>query len=299
MNKKNKSSEEMRDWRDMSFDVLMRIFMTLNLVDFAAVSMVCSSWRDVCRDPSFWIANTLDLSKWKHPPTPTLSSKIVSLLSSLLNLSNGHAHCLIFQFQIYLDNRDFFNIAQRSPNLKRLVLPGLFPDFTKNGIDLALEQWKGLESLTITNTCIAPLFLEAIGKYCPNFSELKLTCHLTLNIATTLAKHVPKLKVLSVQSVRVNKNALVHVVKKLKELEILNVTHSFVVTGNRPDNTEVHPQHSISTLLKNMPRPPTTLMHCNGFCDRCQDVFIGNMMHKWRDPKEQIWCEDEIPSLQI
>ncbi|KAK4266790.1 hypothetical protein QN277_023664 [Acacia crassicarpa] len=191
--------------------------MTLDLMDLAVVSMVCSSWRDACQDPCLWGGNIFDLTKWtRNRRIPTLSSKTVGLLLSLLNLSNGQAHCLIFQFQLYLDNHTFYNVAKRSPNLKRLVLPGWVPDITKNGINLALEQWKGLESLTVTNTLVAPHFLKAIGKYCPNFSELKLTCHLTRNLATTMAKHVPKLKVLSVQSVRVNKSALVYVLKKLK-----------------------------------------------------------------------------------
>ncbi|KAI9109929.1 hypothetical protein K1719_018970 [Acacia pycnantha] len=291
----------MRDWRDMSYDVLLRIFMTLNLMDLAAVSTVCRSWRDVCQDPGFWSGNIFDLTKWTgYPRIPTSSSRIVGLLLSLLNLSNGQAHCLIYQFQLYLDNHAFNSVAKRSRNLKRLVLPGWVPDITKTGINLAMKQWKGLESLTVTNTLVAPHFLQAIGKCCPNFSELKLTCHLTLKIATTMAKHVPKLKVLSLQSVRMNKNALVYVVKKLEELEVLNVTHGFVVSGKRyPRIIEVYPQYSLPTLLENMLRKSTTLMYCTSFCNKCKEVIICNRMKKWKDPKEQIWRDDEIPSLRV
>ncbi|KAK4266789.1 hypothetical protein QN277_023663 [Acacia crassicarpa] len=115
-----------------------------------------------------------------------------------------------------------------------------------------------------------------------------------------MARHVPKLKVISVQSVRVNKNALVYVVKKLKELEVLDVSHALIVCGNRgPDFIEVCPQSSLPILLANMPRKPTTLMYCKTFCNKCDEVLICNMMPDWRDPKEQIWREDEISSLRV
>ncbi|XP_028787384.1 F-box/LRR-repeat protein At3g48880-like [Neltuma alba] len=295
MRKNSKSG--VRDWKDMSYDVLLRIFMTLDVVDFAVVSMVCTSWRDVCQDPSFWDGKELDLGTWKDPRICNLSSRTISLLTSLLNLSCGRAHCLIFKFQQYFDDRDFINVAKRSRNLKRLVLPGWFTDLTKKGINQAMEQWEALESITITNTFTAPFFLEAIGKYCRNFSELKLTCHLTLKIARTLTKHVPKLKVLSLQSVRMNKNALVYLVRQLKELQVLNVTHGFIISGNRPDNTIVHPQHAVPILLQNIPRKPT-LMNCKGHCLKCQEVFIWNMMNKWREPKELIWRNDVIPTFR-
>ncbi|XP_054783931.1 F-box/LRR-repeat protein At3g48880-like [Prosopis cineraria] len=296
MGKNNKSSKS--DWKDMSYDVLLRIFMTLNVVDFAAVSLVCSSWRDVCQDALFWDGKVLDLTKWKDPRLSNLSSRLISLLKCLLNLSSGRVDCLIFKFQIYLDDREFNNIAKKSLNLKRLVLPAWFPDLSKKGIDQAMQQWEGLESLTITNNYLAPHFLESIGKYCNNLRELKLTCHLTIKIARILTKNVPNLKVLSLQSVRVNKNALLHVVKKLKELKVLNLTHSFVVSGNRTENMVVYPKHVVQSMMENMPRKPRFLK-CKGFCVKCQEVFIWNMMNKWKEPKEIVWRNDKIPSLRV
>lgn len=170
---------------------------------------------------------------------------------------------------------------------------------TKRGIDLAMEQWTGLESLTLTTTYIAPLFLEAISRNCPNFSQLKLTCHLTLKISRALVKHVPKLKVLSLQSVRLNKNALVYLVKHLKELEVLNVSHGFIISGNRVNNTVVYPLHMIPQLLNKIPRKPTTLMYCDGYCAMCQEVFVSNMTNQWREPETYIWRDDEIPTLRV
>lgn len=161
-----------------------------------------------------------------------------------------------------------------------------------------MEQWGELESMTITSNYTAHHFIQAIGKYCPNFSELKLTCHLTLRIATTLVKHVPKLKVLSLQSIRMNKNALVYLVKNLNELEVLNLTHGFVVSGNRPGNVETYPQPTLPKMLENMTRKPT-LMHCKGFCVTCHEVFVCNMLNKWRNAKLHIWRNDEIPSLRV
>lgn len=113
MGKKIKSSVDKREWKDMDYDVLIKIFMSLSVVDFGAVSLVCTSWRNVCQDPAFWDGNVFDLSKWKQPPVSNLTSKVVGLLIIFLHLSKGRAHCLIFQFQMYLDNHALYNVAQR------------------------------------------------------------------------------------------------------------------------------------------------------------------------------------------
>ena len=73
---------------------------------------------------------------------------------------------------------------------------------------------------------------------------------------------------------RLNKSALVYLVKNLKELEVLNVTHGFIISGNHVDNTVVYPQHMLPTLLEKMPRKPTTLMYCKQATVLCVKKYL-------------------------
>jgi len=39
----------------MDYDILVKIFMSLNVMDLiSVVSQVCSSWRSACCDPILW-----------------------------------------------------------------------------------------------------------------------------------------------------------------------------------------------------------------------------------------------------
>jgi hypothetical protein len=50
-----------RNLGDMEQGILLKIFMTLNVMDLvSSVSVVCTTWHSVCRDPILW--GTLNLS---------------------------------------------------------------------------------------------------------------------------------------------------------------------------------------------------------------------------------------------
>ncbi|XP_054783932.1 F-box/LRR-repeat protein At3g48880-like [Prosopis cineraria] len=282
----------------MDYEVLMRIFMTLNLVDFVAVSWVCSSWRKVCQDHVFWNREVLDLSKLT-PQFVLSTSRMIPFLKYVLYLSGGKIGSLILN-RLPLRDRILINVAKRSRNLKRLVLPaGRYLQLTEAGIDKAMEMWEGLESFTITDSEIAFSILEAMGKYCRNISEIKITCHFSAKIAMALMTYVPRLKRLSVQSTRVNKDALVNVVDHLQQLEILNVSHSFIVGGNRPENIRVFSQQEVPNILGEVSRMPSTVISCEIFCAMCQAVLAWNMAYEGRNHDEENWHDDEIPSLRV
>lgn len=104
---RNESSSD-HSWNNMDNDILVKIFMTLNVMDLiTSVSQVCNSWRSACREPVLW--KKLDLRMLKpifvcNPPKPypwsnRLSTKILmSVLKRSLNLSRGNATFLIFNF---------------------------------------------------------------------------------------------------------------------------------------------------------------------------------------------------------
>ncbi|KAJ1379793.1 Leucine-rich repeat domain superfamily, partial [Sesbania bispinosa] len=133
--------------------------MALNVVDLASISQVCKSWNKASRDPTLW--RKLDLtglssSSFKIPMVPKAwkdmqsSIKITQFMKYVLSLSNGNTSCLIFNYYIYLTDVHLISAAERTPNLKRLVLP-CSGHLSKLGLHTAMSSWGGLESITITS----------------------------------------------------------------------------------------------------------------------------------------------------
>lgn len=110
MEKNNNS--HVRYWNDMDHEVLMRIFMTLNIVDFIAVSCVCSSWTEVCQDYVYWNRRVLDLTKWSSVLIKS-SPKTIQVLKRALYLSCGNIGSLIFNFRLPVGDEILIHVAQR------------------------------------------------------------------------------------------------------------------------------------------------------------------------------------------
>ncbi|KAI9110036.1 hypothetical protein K1719_019077 [Acacia pycnantha] len=307
----------MRYWNNMSYDILLKIFMTLNMVDFSTVSLVCSSWRKACQDPVFWDGKVFDLSDMSlcsaanlsfesnndsSGDEPSNSTRLTQFLKCALDLSCGKISCFIFNFLQSINDDDLILVAERTANLKRLVLPRSNIQLSKTGVHKAMQLWKGLESLTLTDISIAYDIVEAIGEHCNNFSELKVTCDFGVNFANALIKHLPKLKILSLQSILVSKNALVLVANNLKDLKILNVSHSFIV-GLTDDGTNmrIYSQHDVPKILGNNNMfGISTLIRCEGICGMCLKVLQWNICtDEWKNTKEEVWRDDKIANLRF
>jgi hypothetical protein len=112
-----------RSWSNMDYDILVKIFMTVNVMDLiSSVSLVCSSWHTACCDPVIW--KKLDLSMLISnsihiPPEPYAWSdehsnkKLMKILRTCLNLSHGNVTCLVFHFYVFIKNEHLVCAAQR------------------------------------------------------------------------------------------------------------------------------------------------------------------------------------------
>ena len=112
---RNKSSSVHR-WNNMDYDILDKIFMNLNVMDLiSVVSQVCSSWRSACCDPILW--KKLDLSiqisdsciyaplqsdAWSY--SVSNNNRLMNILKTTSNLSQGNVTCLIFNFFEYVED---------------------------------------------------------------------------------------------------------------------------------------------------------------------------------------------------
>ncbi|XP_061366568.1 F-box/LRR-repeat protein At3g48880-like [Gastrolobium bilobum] len=290
----------------LCYEVLIRIFMTLSITDLAVVSLVCKYWNQACRDPVLW--KKLDLTQLSSHSfrVPKLldawydrnsSTKMSQFLKYVLNLSDGNISCLIYNYYVYMRDEHLISAAERTPNLKRLVLPRS-GQLSKTGIDIAMKFWGGLESLTITSMVKHADIFSAIGKYCKRITELKFTCAFEDFHANYLIKCTPNLKFLSIRSVMVNKKGLCRVLQSLEHLEVVNICHSLIVERPNPRSRvvvyRIHDlrNHLDITCLRK-------LLFCKGRCLRCK--YIGRENNPTRlspyGTFEGIWRDDEIPSL--
>ncbi|KAK7837810.1 f-box/lrr-repeat protein [Quercus suber] len=302
---RNQGSSD-RSWNNMDYNILVKIFMTLNFMDIiSSVSLVCSSWRSACCDPALW--TKLDLSTLSPDSNDVLSKKytlsndesgiLTKILKSALNLSRGNVTCLVFNYFISINDEHLVCASERSPNLKRLILPLNWHQLTESGIQQSFKMWEALESLTVPSV-IAPFkIMEAIGSYCKSFSELKLQCFFNLNFAVPLTKNVPKLKVLSLRGTMVHNQAMIFILDNFKHLEVLNMCHCQM--------KEVY-QYEVGFTLYREIDPPIIekssrlkkFLTCQrDTCNMCKWRPYNERVLDWAEFELKCWREDEVSSL--
>ncbi|KAK7255775.1 hypothetical protein RIF29_29194 [Crotalaria pallida] len=291
-----------KSFQDLCPDILVRIFMTLNVVNLVVVSMVCKSWNVASRDATLWykINLTRMSSPWFNIPKILnawsdryLRARMARFLKYVLHLSNSKTNCLIFNSYVQLNDKLLILAAQRTPNLKRLVLSES-GHLSKRGIDLAMASWGGLQSITITSMLKDNHFFSAMGKVCKNITEVKFTCSFEEHHADDLIKYTPGLKALSIRNQMVNRDALFRVLDCLQHLEVVNVCHSlFWDTTSDLEGCDIYVHHKnlhVSWLGK--------IISCEKkICIMCNKVSNNTMREQPYDPLEELWSQDEIPSL--
>lgn len=102
-------------WAYLDKDVLLRIFMTLNVVDLICGACVCTSWREAASEPGLW--KMVDLSKlesrnFNRQPERS-SQRVMDILNSAFSLSGGTISCLIFHFYVYITSQHLVLVSER------------------------------------------------------------------------------------------------------------------------------------------------------------------------------------------
>ncbi|RDX68418.1 F-box/LRR-repeat protein, partial [Mucuna pruriens] len=255
-------------------EILVTIFMSLNVADIASASLVCKSWNEACRDPSLW--HKLDLSRlnsyyfnipnYKLRPWEDMhSDKIMTqFLKYVLSLSNGNTSCIVFNFHFYLRDVQFITAASRTPNLKRLVLPKI-GELSEVAVEKAMKSWGGLESISITSIVRNSNIFSAICKYGKNITEMKLTCDFKEYHADAMIEYTRKLKVLSIRSIIVSMKALCRVLSYLEHLEEVNICHSLILDTTAGPTSQVVVYRTMDDLGKHLaPSCLGKLIFCEG-----------------------------------
>ncbi|KAK7256685.1 hypothetical protein RIF29_30141 [Crotalaria pallida] len=300
-----KSKSDIKNYNEhFCHDILVRIFMALNVANLAVVSMVCKSWQRASRDPILWYKVDLrgmhtyslnipkTLCAWSNKHSRV---KMNQFLKYALDLSNGHTKCLIFNFYIYLRDVHLISAAKRTPNLKRLVLP-YNGHVSKLGIDLAMMSWTYLESITITSITGQQHIFSAIGRHCKYISEIKFTCNFEEYHADALITNTPRLKIISIRTKSVNVNALIRILQFLKDLEVINICHSIIWDKPAGSHLDLYNIRDLEKVLDiSLLRK---LLFCqSNRCRYCKNISNNNGSKGLYGVLEDIWCQDDILPL--
>ncbi|KAG8092171.1 hypothetical protein GUJ93_ZPchr0012g20059 [Zizania palustris] len=293
-------------WEDMDTDVLMKIFKELNLVELSPVSQVCSLWRLACSDPLIW--GTLDFGLLKSNFIQTRASpyiwvddrsdrRLARILRVAMAISCGNVNCMIFHYNLYMKDEHLHYISERSPHLKRLVMPA-WNRITKLGICQAIQRWEELESLTMPTIGHPPYIMEEIGRSCKNFAELKVMGSFDDLFASAIVTHLPKVKVLSLRCSKVTMSALLWLLDQMVNLEVLNISHclmfEIVTNGRRQVIHELDDQ-----TLEKASRLREFYYCQSRSCVACQRMMVDEGIMRWYRYEDWFWRRDEVSSLDL
>ncbi|XP_031107097.1 F-box/LRR-repeat protein At3g48880 [Ipomoea triloba] len=296
-----------RKWEDMDIDVLVKIFQSFDIFQLTSgIGQVCSAWRLACCDPILW--KTLDISMIKSnfikiPLEPYVyvgdqsDKTLTRLLKIALNRSRGNILTLIFHYNLYVSDVQLTYTAERSPQLKRLVMPA-WNKIKKTGICRAIRMWKNLESLTMPSIANPPYLLEEISKSCKNFAELKIMGPCDIAFASSIAAFLPDLKVLSLRCSVLYKGALLIILEGLTKLEVLNISHCLLFELPPPAPRKVVNELDES-IRERASRLRKFLTCMSDKCTMCQRTRNDEGLIRWYKYEEDLWKEDEVRSLAI
>ena len=190
----------------------------------------------------------------------------------------------------------------RTPKLKRVVLPSLNQGNIHWFVEAA-KHWKDLESLTVPCIDDPATLMRTLGEHCKRLSHLKLVCPLKHEFAQAICAHVPQLKALSLRYTLVYTDALLHVLKTLRRLEMLNLCHVLMVEVVQRDGGEsqVLLRRELGTEVVARASKLKGFVTChNRPCVRCNGpVGSPEEIARWYESEEESWRFDEAPDFRI
>jgi len=138
---------------------------------------------------------------------------------------------------------------------------------------------------------------EEISKHCKNFRELKVMGLFSMKFASSLTKYLPNLKVLSVRCSGLVEDALILILNELKHLEVLNISHSFLL---KPIPCRYRVIKYIDPIINEKASRLREFFTCmKESCIMCQRTRVDCGLPKWYKYEEGIWKYDEVSSLAL
>nr|XP_043627257.1 putative F-box/LRR-repeat protein 23 [Erigeron canadensis] len=156
-----------RNWLDLPSDVTANILSRVGVFDILEnVQKVCTTWYQICKDPTFWRVVSIDNS----------SNLIgLSVCSNVVKhvVTRSQGQLVDISMKEVCDKYLLQFIADRSPQLRRLeIIYGvgeMYVVWRESLKKLAL-----LEELSLFETEFSDKDIKAAGRYCPLLTSLKV-----------------------------------------------------------------------------------------------------------------------------
>ncbi|XP_047320422.1 F-box protein FBW2-like [Impatiens glandulifera] len=212
-----------RGWDQLLPDTLGLIFCKLSLKELlTVVPIVCKSWDKVVKGPFCW--QEIDILDWCN--NEFSPEKIDRMVRMLITRSGGSLRKL---YVCRLQGDPIFSfIADNARCLQILVCAG--SDMSNDVIEMTAGKFSSLTSLDLSYCLhIGDRALEAIGKNCRLLSSLRRNMYMfhmeTFHNeeARAIAGTMRKLKHLEIRNFRVETNAVLEIIAKCGDLELLDV----------------------------------------------------------------------------
>ncbi|KAL5996851.1 hypothetical protein ACLOJK_007773 [Asimina triloba] len=217
------------DWADLLQEALILVFSKLDFNSLAAAAQACRSWQAAAHSPECWepVHLALHLSFLdqfiKDQARPTDADELHSM--SLHVLAHGGAGTKALCFDSIATDEMLLKIATRFPSIESISLrncKGISPA----AFSQLISSCKNLRFIDISfcsSSNASPKTIEEMGRCCPSLVGLNLAhMELTEEMAAAIAKSLPKLKWLNLNSSWITNNDLCCILESCNELQYLN-----------------------------------------------------------------------------
>lgn len=161
----------------------------------------------------------------------------------------------------------------------------------------AIQFCENLESLTMPTVPHPEFVFSSIALHCKNFRELKVMGPIEVDFVENLVRSLRNLKVLSLRCTAINRDALIKILDDLKCLEVLNISHSYLVDTRNGTVIVRELDETIMEKASKLKRFVTCMEHKT--CVMCQRTYEDEGVMRWYKYEEGLWKADEIASLHL
>lgn len=139
--------------------------------------------------------------------------------------------------------------------------------------------------------------MKAIGKHCKNLYELKIMRRFDTDCAETILAYAPNLKVLSLRCNMVHREAMLRLLKEMKHLQVLNISHCLIL-DHSPNPGFMSVLSKLDKVILEEASRLEKFMFCKkDSCHICQLQISTNGILFWSRYDEGIWLTDEVSTL--
>ncbi|XP_059435880.1 putative F-box/LRR-repeat protein 23 [Corylus avellana] len=227
-------SDEFPNWLELPRDVTASILLRLGAVEIlTSAQMVCSPWRNLCKDPSMWRA--IDMGNNNHWNDDELNT----ICRDAVDRSCGQL--VDINLEYFGTDKLLRHIADGSSQLKRLRLVHCYYDISDEGLSEVAAKLPLLEELAISYCPFSKEALKAVGRSCPLLKSLKfnnqdyglprIECD---EEALAIAENMPRLRHLQLFGNNLTNDGLQAILDGCPHLESFDLRQCFSVklTGN-------------------------------------------------------------------